>query len=284
MKRRTFLILFLLSPILFPNQILAYRTYREHIALKGQTFWTIALDSVNQAPVYPESSSAARTAAMVAYQNLLIILNNADPSRPKVNEGQTYTILSQQQVDDFTYQVTKYITLNGWKKVFADTVQKDGVAYALANVWGNFNWEGLIMTSKTLSLLEIDETDWIKFKGSSYRKINTGIKTWDESEKMCEALGGKLASITNQAENDFVATLCHVGEMCRLGHRSPSGYCSTNLPNWIDGKPFTYSNWSTGEPGYACSEDCLDMHKGGEWNNEWCNNPYKYDKYSICER
>lgn len=145
---------------------------------------------------------------------------------------------------------------------------------------------------------------WTRMGDKEYKRIWTGNGTWGEAKVVCEQEGGRLASISNQAENDFVVNLCGKGNMCRLGHTNPGGYCSSemSLPQrgavmspvttpkmsklepWLDGKKVGYTNWETGEPFAYCAEDCLEIDPNGKWNNEWCNNQWKYEKYSICQR
>lgn len=129
-----------------------------------------------------------------------------------------------------------------------------------------------------------DENDWTEFNGYLYKKIWVDKMTWDKAEAVCEQENAQLTSINDREEDNFVQQLCGTGNTCRLGHKNTGGYCTKPYESWIDGKPFIYSNWQEGEPGYACGEDCLDMDKTGKWNNEWCGNPYGYQKYAICKK
>lgn len=129
---------------------------------------------------------------------------------------------------------------------------------------------------------EVRETDWQEFNGYLYKRIWTGTKNWDESRISCTSQGADLTSITSKEEEDFIKNLCGIGNTCRLGNRG--GYCAKPYPNWVDEEPFVYENWSPGEPEFACGEDCLDINEKGLWNNEWCQNPYCYEKFSICKK
>lgn len=270
------------SFFIFPGDIHAYRTFRQHVTPKGQSFWSFASQVVGKAPLYEKARPQTRILAVNALKNLEIILNNFNST---MVAGRSYTTLSQQQVNDLTYQVTKYVTINGFTKITrADQLTKENAGYVLANPDKIPNWQILKKASETLKLLEIAETGWLEFQNHQYKKIWTGTKTWDEAENICIAEGAHLVSITSREENDFIDSLCGPGETCRLGHKSSAGYCTQSLPNWTNNEPFVYHNWAKGEPDFACQEDCLDMIDEGKWNNEWCDNHWQYEKYAICEK
>jgi len=126
-------------------------------------------------------------------------------------------------------------------------------------------------------------TDWVRWGEKWYKKVWTGTSTWSEAAGVCEDLGGTMASVANKKEDDFLIDMCGKGNFCRLGHRNQGGYCTDRFSNWTDGTPFEYQNWDDGEPDFACGEDCLDINQKGKWNNEWCDNHWKYSKFTFCQ-
>ena len=47
-----------------------------------------------------------------------------------------------------------------------------------------------------------------------------------------------------------------------------------------NGKPMAYSSWHPGEPNNVWNEDCVEMRKGGLWNDKPCYYRIPY----ICEK
>lgn len=130
---------------------------------------------------------------------------------------------------------------------------------------------------------EVKETPWTPYGSHMYKRVWTGEDGWYSAKSVCEGMDAHLATIADAKENEFVKNLCGDANTCRLGSQSPNGYCAKPYPNWVDGTSFTFEDWAPGEPQFACAEDCLDMNKG-KWNNEWCDNHFHYQKFSICEK
>ena len=78
---------------------------------------------------------------------------------------------------------------------------------------------------------------------------------------------GDLASIPNQATNDFILSLFH----------NPSGiqwiggydYDEEGVWKWLDGTPWQYQNWNTDQPSNLNKEDFLAIDlRTGKWSDE----------------
>lgn len=100
--------------------------------------------------------------------------------------------------------------------------------------------------------------------GHYYEVISapTGI-TWDDASAGATALGGYLATISSNEENNFVFSLVNSpvnyvqgqtpsGVPRALGpwlggYRPVPGLFSTGFA-WVSGEPFSYSDWASGEP------------------------------------
>ncbi|MBP7462955.1 MAG: HYR domain-containing protein [Bacteroidales bacterium] len=81
------------------------------------------------------------------------------------------------------------------------------------------------------------------------------------------AHGGQLVEIDNAAENNFLSTVGSfwLGGLQNLS--SPTYSEPGGGWEWLDGTPFTYTNWNTGEPNNAGQENFLQMVPGGRWND-----------------
>ncbi len=118
-------------------------------------------------------------------------------------------------------------------------------------------------------------------------KAATGI-TWSTAAAAAKDAGGHLATITTQAENDFVYNLIGDTSFWRydslqnfgpwIGGVQPAG---SDEPNgrwqWVTGEPFEYTNWFGGRPDEATAgEDRVHFYAGAsllattgpQWNDK----------------
>ena len=97
--------------------------------------------------------------------------------------------------------------------------------------------------------------------------------SWDAAKQAAEAKGGYLATITSQAENDFIKGLLPTGNWFNwIGGTKlyPDG--SVGEWRWITGEPWSYTNWSPGNPNYPSFEHVAQIYGfaaelPGTWND-----------------
>ena len=112
----------------------------------------------------------------------------------------------------------------------------------------------------------------ITFQGHRYAISNTAMK-WKEANDVCNRLGGHLASITSEAEQEAVSQLvesAHTLEAYWLGAYRDDNWI------WITGENFSYTNWYQGEPNGSKKDFFLQMFAGfryqnghGKWDDTW---------------
>lgn len=107
--------------------------------------------------------------------------------------------------------------------------------------------------------------------GHWYKAVaSVGALSWTAAEQACEAQGGHLATITSQAENDFVFSLIDdpkywVAAGPYLGATAPEPRVTPSTGwTWITGETWGYTSWCPGEPnngnGGGTRDACL-LHK-----------------------
>jgi hypothetical protein len=98
---------------------------------------------------------------------------------------------------------------------------------------------------------------------------------WSDARSASLALGGHLATVSSQAEHDFLLTLLAassarevwIGGTQANGASEPDGGWG-----WDNGEPLTLGLWGPGEPNnYADAEACMGLRADG-WNDEGCAN------------
>ena len=125
------------------------------------------------------------------------------------------------------------------------------------------------------------------YYGGHYYYIYNIDSGWAQAKAYCEALGGYLATITNQEENDVVFQY-----MKRQGYSSAYfGYTDEEVEGtwkWITGEESDYSNWASGEPnGENSNEDYAMFYykfTTGKWNDgDFGGSTVGKDRTFICE-
>lgn len=124
--------------------------------------------------------------------------------------------------------------------------------------------------SYTTEYFEKLDLDLYSFAGHYYY-VYKGHREWQSAEDYCESLGGHLATITSQEEQDFVEGIVKIADVaCWLGaYKSGQNYV------WVFGEDFEYSNWDYGEPsggneyylGIYSNDSNNNYADTGKWND-----------------
>ena len=136
-----------------------------------------------------------------------------------------------------------------------------------------------------------ERTDAVKnnFNGHSYAVYEKHM-TWTDAESYCESLNGHLATVTSEAENDFLLSILtdypDVDYMLGMNDKDDEGNWST----WVTGESADYTNWGSSEPDNSMNDqESLVICNGdrSSWNikrGQWDDNGFSYDTYYfICE-
>ena len=80
-------------------------------------------------------------------------------------------------------------------------------------------------------------------------KFFSSPKSWSAALRSCQEHGGDLASISDQATNDFIKSLG--------GNNPQEAFIGTRRPfrTWTDGTPWCYEKWNKGEPNNASGKE-----------------------------
>ena len=135
----------------------------------------------------------------------------------------------------------------------------------------NKTLEWLYYTPPTYNLFQ-----WKSENGGNnhwYEYISTPVGNWTQSRDFASARGGYLATITSQAEQDFINTLIPVNTIYIGGYqdRSATDYFEPSLGwRWVTGEPWSYTNWASNQPSNSnLNEDVLEILNSNDkkWND-----------------
>ena len=111
--------------------------------------------------------------------------------------------------------------------------------------------------------------------------------TWADAKAYCESLGGHLATISSQEQNDLVFKLM-VDQGYRSAYFGLSDEEKYGVYKWVTGEPVTYTNWEKGEPNHLGGREHYGMFysrfANGFWNDgDFGQRTVGLDTAFICE-
>jgi len=114
-----------------------------------------------------------------------------------------------------------------------------------------------------------------EFGGHTYQICGGfGGFDWTSSRDTCAVYGYYLATINEQAEQDFLAAeaLAAVGDSVWIGYND-RGWGNEGTFTWTAGNGSGFEAWSPGEPNNSGNEDCVEMRAdfGYLWNDINCS-------------
>jgi hypothetical protein len=135
-----------------------------------------------------------------------------------------------------------------------------------------------VMAVVNVALGDSDWFEWLHPDNTIHRyKEITTLMTWNEAEIYAESLGGYLATVTSQAENDFLWNTFDIGTPQQPplpGHPLLGGFQLPGTPEpdtgwqWVTGEEWNYTNWGSGQPDDAWGgQDYLTFW----YDNTWCD-------------
>ena len=133
-------------------------------------------------------------------------------------------------------------------------------------------------TSNTVSAVTNQENlipeDALELKGKHYKFYDSAylndVTTWEDASSFCQKMGGHLAVICSQEENDFLFQA-----MKSMGYSNAYfGYTDSKVEGtweWVVPGASTYTNWAPGEPNSESSREDYAMFywkfTNGAWND-----------------
>lgn len=124
---------------------------------------------------------------------------------------------------------------------------------------------------------------WEHF-GNSYYYISSEMKTWEQANAWCHAIGTDLVEVNSEAEQDFLDEILKKVEHNNKHYIYLGASDLQEEGNWKWTKSdnnLTLSFWHTNEPNGGRRENCLHMYRvhNRRWNDVPCDRKYWF----ICE-
>ena len=126
---------------------------------------------------------------------------------------------------------------------------------------------------------ELDKYSYTKyeFNGNTYAFIENEM-LWNEAREVCEKLGGHLAYINSEAEQEFIT------EITKNYYTALGGWdeLSEGEWTWLDGSEMTFTNWRSGEPNNSYPHQnhlYINYSGAGKWDDGYDNRMAPF----VCE-
>ena len=116
---------------------------------------------------------------------------------------------------------------------------------------------------------------WILWNGNCYKQ-NQDPLNWKDAEKKCTEIGGRLASVHSDEENNFIFQTSN-NAVTWLGGNDMSAEGSWI---WSDGSSRRYTNWNSGQPNNNGNQDCQTI---GYFAEKWDDDGCTAKRQSICK-
>ncbi len=113
--------------------------------------------------------------------------------------------------------------------------------------------------------------------GHTYQRFDT-VLTWDAAKNACAGLGGYLATVTTQAENDWIQD--NITNGVRAIWVGGTDAVVEGTWSWINGESWHYTNWGSGEPNGGTSANCLRINYT---NGQWDDGMGSFQSSYLCE-
>ncbi|XP_054646252.1 ladderlectin-like [Dunckerocampus dactyliophorus] len=123
---------------------------------------------------------------------------------------------------------------------------------------------------------------WDQFNDRCYI-FQDEARTFTDAERICNLLGGNLASISDELENAVVYHLVEEADANQAWIGLHDNIEEEDFM-WLDGTKFEFENFANGEPG---GDMCVVIEAdGGEWVGESCDSeePYVCVADAFCYR
>ena len=181
------------------------------------------------------------------------------------------------------------------------TINNSNTGTSSVTACDSYTWNGTTYTSSGTysytgnSPLPINGFTFAGTYNNSHYYISNGIDTWQNAQLVCNSLGGNLATISDQQENNFINNFSNyygfpIGLWIGF-YQNPN---STNYfePSggweWINGDSINYTNWAPGQPDNLVNnvnpngQDYAVMQPNGLWE-DFSDIPQWWAQYYVLE-
>ena len=180
----------------------------------------------------------------------------------------------QSDEDDWIWASGESVTFTNWAPNEPNNNYSCGENWAIINWNSSGQWNDVGLCTQEYSGQAIVESEephhaiWTvnPSNSHSYTTINCGF--WTDCENQAVSLGGHLATIRSQSEQNWITQTFGTSTKFWIGMTDQS---DEDDWIWASGESVTFTNWAPNEPNnnYSCGENwaIINWNSSGQWND-----------------
>lgn len=163
-----------------------------------------------------------------------------------------------------------------------DTAEPLQTSADVAVVSKSSGWDAIAATGSKKAVCQSEMRCTHEFEGSCYY-VSPFARTYSQAQGHCNERGFHLVTINSDAENEYIKTLTHWGDVY-IGYQD-------SRSQWTDGTPLTFGEWADGSAWGSSYEPFGGAVPAGEaatymdaGTGDWVPDAGSANRYFICER
>ena len=141
-----------------------------------------------------------------------------------------------------------------------------------------------VQSSANDELLKRAPVDVVAFEKKLFKVFPEQL-TWHEAKRKCQEMGGRLAQVNSQAENDFLVKLAVERKLAAVW-LGATDEVEERTWLWSSGAGLAFNNFTNGQPDRSRSGKRYLVMMLKDQVGRWCNQPSQSDDWSpgfVCE-
>ena len=130
-----------------------------------------------------------------------------------------------------------------------------------------------------VSLVDFDSECDVFYNNSCFKYIKFPRLSWNESNQVCNDIGGNLTSIHSENENEMLVNLVKIRNNNNLNTYAWIGLDIerySDASTWVDGSPVTYRNTTLN----YLKSTCIIITPSRSWTRDTCSHARQF----ICRK
>lgn len=181
------------------------------------------------------------------------------------------SLVYQLCVSDMAIAYSPAVSDEDYEDKLQREISNDSTKITIIDIW----YENYLEYTDTETVdIDFESSDIIEYNGHYYKVFNNSI-SWIYAKEYCELMGGHLATITDEKEQQVVEQLSTQSpefDNFWIGGYREKNSSKTDGWKWVDGTEFNFEYWDDNQP---------DFHQGEEYYIRFTNKDIDYESWTA---